>query len=367
MKKGSVLFGFIACFLIYALLRYPSAMLAASAESIQLWLTKVFPSLFPFIAACGILLRIGAAERMGFLLRPLTKPLFGLNGIAAFPFFLGILSGYPMGAKITAMLYEKKLITLDEARHILVFSNNPGPLFLVGTIGVGFFGMPFFGYALLLCSFLGAVTTGILWRFRRKTKSHLSHTYPASPSEIPLTEALSTSISDAVSTVLLIGGYLILFGALSEAMDQTGLFHFLSEILFFLSLSKESLQGLCSGILEMTNGAYLLSLAPDALRLRLTLVSFLVSFGGLSILGQTFGVLSSIPISKKDYLKGKLMNALFSSLFFWFFHPVFEQKAQKAVPVFSFFTETAFTLSFLWLLPSVFFIGVLCHAITHRK
>ena len=342
-------------------------MLTASAESIQLWLTKVFPSLFSFMAACGILLRIGAAERMGKVLRPLTKPLFGLDGIAAFPFFLGILSGYPMGAKITAQLYEKKRISLQEAQHILVFSNNPGPLFLVGTIGAGFFGMPFWGYILLFCSFLGAVTTGILWQFHGKRTPSYHHTYFPSSTEASLTEALSASVADAVNTILLVGGYLILFGAISEAMEQTGIFYFLSDLLFFLPFSTESLQGLCSGILEMTNGAYFLSQSADDLHLRLTLVSFLVSFGGLSILGQTFGVLSAVPISKKGYIKGKLCNALFSSLFFWFLYPYFEQKAQKAVPVFFAFTETAFSLSFLWLLPSLFFLGVLCHAITSKR
>ena len=367
MKKSSLVLGFCACFLIYALLRFPEAMLAASAESVQLWLTKVFPSLFPFIATCGLLLRIGAAERMGAALRPLMQPLFGLPGIAAFPFFLGILSGYPMGAKITGMLYEKKLLTLEEAQHILAFSNNPGPLFLIGTIGVAFFGVPVFGYALLLCSFLGAITTGILWRFRRKNYASMPHTYPGSVSASSITEALSASVADAVNTVLLIGGYLILFGALSEAMEQTNFFSLLSRLLFFLPLSPETLRGFCSGILEMTNGAYLLSLSPDGIRLRLALVSFLVSFGGLSILGQTLGVLANIPISKKDYFKGKLSNALFSSLLFYFLYPFFQQHAQKAVPVFSFFTETAFTLSILWILPSIFFLGVLCHALLFKR
>ena len=122
------------------------------------------------------------------------KPLFGLPGICAFPFFLGILSGYPMGAKITetgtyddgegtffhvknsfrrrykTILWlsggkhaypvsekrtsifggEEKLLTKEDARHVLVFSNNPGPLFLVGTVGAAFFHAPFWGYALLL-------------------------------------------------------------------------------------------------------------------------------------------------------------------------------------------------------------------------
>ena len=342
-------------------------MLSASADSIRLWLTRVFPSLFPFLAACGILLRTGAAEKSGKYLSPLMKPIFGLNGIAAFPFFLGMLSGYPMGAKITAELYERKQITLEEAQHILFFSNNPGPLFLLGTIGAGFFGMPQYGYLLLFSSFFGSVLTGILWRFRKKTSSPKRRTVPLFHSEASMSEILSGSVSDSLNTILLIGGFLILFAALSEGLEQTGLILLLSKGLFFLPVSAETLHGCISGILEMTNGAWLLSQSDDPLRLRLTLVSFLVSFGGCSILGQTLGVLSNVPINKKGYLKGKLLNALFSSLFFCFFYPFFEQKAQKAVPVFFLSTETAFTLSFLWLFPSLFFLGALFYAIAHRK
>ena len=177
---------------------------------------------------------------------------------------------------------------------------------------------------------------------------------------------LSASVADALRTILLIGGYLILFAVLSAAMEQAGLFSLLSSLLFFLPLSTETLRGLCSGILEMTNGAHLLSLSPDGLRLRLTLVAFLVSFGGLSILGQTFGVLAAMPISKKDYIKGKLINALFSSLSFFLLYPFFYPYAQKEVPAFFSLTETSFTLSFLWLLPSLFFLAVLCYAISRR-
>lgn len=363
MKKGSLLLGGCACFLIFALLRFPEAMLTASAEGVQLWLTKVFPSLFPFLVACGILLRIGAAQRMGQLFQPLMQPLFRLPGIAAFPFFFGFLSGYPMGAKLTAQLYEQKQLSLADAQRLLAFSNAPGPLFLIGTIGVGFFGMPIFGYLLWLSAFLGAVSTGIL--FRRKKSNHTLRSVPLPPCQ-SLTEVLSAAVADALRTILLIGGYLILFGVLSAAMEQAGLFSLLSRLLFFLPLSAETLRGFCSGILEMTNGAYLLSHSPDSLRLRLTLVAFLVSFGGLSILGQTFGVLAAVPISKKDYIKGKLCNALLSSLSFFLLYPFFRQYAQKEVPVFFSLTETSFTLSFFWLLPSLFFLSVLCYAFFRR-
>ena len=363
MKKGTLLLGGCACFLIFALLCFPEEMLAASAEGVQLWLTKVFPSLFPFLVACGILLRIGAAQRMGAALRPLMQPLFRLPGIAAFPFFFGLLSGYPMGAKLIAQLYEQRQLSLADAQQLLAFSNCPGPLFLIGTVGVGFFGMPAFGYLLWLSAFLGAVATGIL--FRRKKSVAPLPSASAFPYQ-PLTEVLSASVADALRTILLIGGYLILFAVLSAAMEQAGLFSLLARLLFFLPLSTETLRGLCSGILEMTNGAHLLSLSPDSLRLRLTLVAFLVSFGGLSILGQTFGVLAAMPISKKDYIKGKCTNALFSSLSFFLLYPFFYPYAQKEVPAFFSLTETSFTLSFLWLLPSLFFLAVLCYAIFDR-
>ena len=338
-------------------------MLDATANGINLWLTKVFPSLFPFMVACNILLLTGAAERFSFYFRPFTKILFGLEGIAAFPFFLGILSGYPMGAKITAQLYKKNNISLSEAQHILAFSNNPGPLFLIGTIGAGFFHMPVYGYLLWFCSFLGAVLTGILWRFRKKKNTSKSMSCHFSTIPVSTADVFSSSVSDAVQTILLIGGYLILFSAFSEALEQTGICCLLSKALFFLPISLDHLHGCISGLLEMTNGAYLLSPDPDTL----PLVAFLVSFGGLSILSQTFGILAAVPISKKDYLKGKILHALFSSLFVALFFPFLERNAQKAVPVFSFFTETAFTLSFLWLMPSLFCFGVICYTIIVRK
>lgn len=37
MKKGTLLLGGCACFLIFALLCFPTEMLAASAEGVQLW------------------------------------------------------------------------------------------------------------------------------------------------------------------------------------------------------------------------------------------------------------------------------------------------------------------------------------------
>lgn len=357
MKK----IGFITicvCFFMFCLLHYPDAMIAASTEGLTLWLTKVFPSLFAFMVTCSLLIQIGAAQKFGKLLAPLMRPVFHLPGSAAFPYFLGLLSGYPMGAKMTTSLYKGGLLSLDDAKHVLTFSNNPGPLFLVATIGTMFLGNPQWGYAFLLCAFLGATTTGILYgRIKKNTpKTNKSfrasaslHTNPQTTAPMPFMDALSYSIQNSMATLMQVGGYIILFCVIARACTETGVFALLRQLFSFLPVSDAFLDGFFSGILEMTNGAFLVANAPDPAPLRLVAISFLTSFGGLSILGQTLSIIEELPIKKSFYIKAKLCNGVFSSAFFLLLYPWLEKTTQKAVPAFYSLAETAFNYSFsIW-------------------
>lgn len=355
MKKN-VFFILCICFFIYCLLRYPQAMLSASADSVVLWFNQVLPSLFPFMVASGLLLRMGAAEAMGNCLRPFMKPLFGLPGIASFPFFLGLFSGYPMGAKITATLYEEKKITLTQAEHILSFCNNPGPLYLVGTIGAAFFHAPHWGYLFLFCCFFSALVTGILsrWFYPYNPREELISVKKNPPSSI--TESLPKTIADSMDTITQIGGYIILFGVAVEALQQTGILSFVGKALSFLSFSEQFFSGILGGFLEMTNGAFLLSTAPDSLPARLTASCMLVAFGGLSILCQTFGILKNVPIKKSRYIVAKICNSLFSGIFFYFLAPIFEKYVQKTVPTLALTAETGFFTSFSYVHCNLLFL-----------
>lgn len=341
------------CFIIFCLLRFPDAMILASSEGLSLWLTKVFPSLFPFMVTCSVLMQIGAAQACGRLLSPIMRPLFHLPGIAAFPYFLGVLSGYPMGAKTTAVLYQKGQLTLDDAKHILVFSNNPGPLFLIGTVGSVFLGNPVWGYALLFCTFGGATVTGILYGiFKKKSSTYASKAtaeIDTLSNTMPFLDALSFSIQNSMMTLLQIGGYLILFCVISRALSEIGLYGLLEAFLSRLPVSSAYLEGFFSGILEMTNGASLISQSGDSMRLKLSSICFLTSFGGLSILGQTLSILQEMPIKKSAYCLAKICNGGISTLFFLLFYTHFQKIAQKTVPAFHALAETAFTYSFsIW-------------------
>lgn len=301
-----------ACFLIVSLIANPEMMLQSASDAITLFLGSVFPSLFPFMVTCGIFMGTKGVAIFSKVCTPLMYPLFRLSGIASLPFVLGMLSGYPMGAKLTATLYKNNQISLAEAQHLLSFCNNAGPLFLIGTVGTAFFHSPTIGYLLLISTILGATTTGILYGICKKKSDNISLTKAVS-AHLPQTsfsELLSKTIEDSLHTVLQIGGYLIFFATLLTAI----------QCMFnpIFPNCPPVLQGILSGILEMTNGTYKLSQCTNAPEIFIYTAScMLVSFGGFSILGQTFGILKEIPIKKSHYILSKICNSLCSGCIFY--------------------------------------------------
>ena len=61
-------------------------------------------------------------------------------GEGSYAFIMGIISGYPVGAKIVNKFIEDGTCTKQEAERMLAFTNNSGPLFIIGTVGISLFG-----------------------------------------------------------------------------------------------------------------------------------------------------------------------------------------------------------------------------------
>ena len=56
----------------------------------------------------------------------------------SFPFIMGIISGYPVGAKIVCNMRSEGKLSKVEAERLLSFTNNSGPLFIIGTVVLHF-------------------------------------------------------------------------------------------------------------------------------------------------------------------------------------------------------------------------------------
>lgn len=105
------------------------------------------------------------------------RPIFNIPGEGAFALIMGIISGYPTGAKIISDFKERGICTSAECERLLSFTNNAGPLFIVGTVGSSLFYDSRIGILLLITHILACLTVGFLFRWWKCSKENNSPDY----------------------------------------------------------------------------------------------------------------------------------------------------------------------------------------------
>ena len=153
---------------------------AAAAEALSLCAGSVIPALFPFLVVSSLLLSLGLGELLSPMLAGLMEPLFRVDGVGSSALLLGLVGGYPIGAKTAADLYRGGRLSRPEAERLLAFCNNSNPVFLVSVLGSGVFGSVRVGVWLWLIHIFSALVTGILFRGggRSAGRQHPARDFP---------------------------------------------------------------------------------------------------------------------------------------------------------------------------------------------
>lgn len=284
LKKNffTILFAsFIVCLVLFS-----KSNMEAAKTGLTLWATSVVPSLFPFFIGTELLYRTNFVNILGKLFTKFMRPVFNVPGESAIALILGNLSGYPVGAKLACNLLENKQCTKIEAERIIAFTNNSGPLFIIGTVGVSMFYSKEIGLALLLCHFLASLTVGILFRNYKKEKDEFYRSFQAIKKESPtisfsnLGEILGESIKNSINLILTIGGFIVLFSVVISILNESQIFTIIANTLRSLGIPENITKALLSGMLEVTNGLKLSSsLQVKSLATNIILSSFLLGFG----------------------------------------------------------------------------------------
>ena len=68
-----------------------------------LWLNTLIPALLPFIILTDAMIKKGSIEKILHPFQKVWQLLLGVSSCGAYACLLGILCGYPMGAKITSV------------------------------------------------------------------------------------------------------------------------------------------------------------------------------------------------------------------------------------------------------------------------
>ncbi len=324
--KKPILASFCLLFIILLIL-YSNTSVKSGLEGLNLWLNIVIPSLFPFMTASYLLVKSGLVKIAGNIMEPLMRPVFNVPGSSSFAFIIGIASGYPLGAKITSRLWKDKLISTSEAERVLAFSNNCGPLFIIGSVAAGMLHNQRAGYILLTSHILAGLSVGILLNLLSRKKRN-PHTPDINKNMIirktSKGESFGTLLKDAVlssvNTLLLIGGFIILFSVIISILTQTGIIssiaYILSPLASFLGIGNELLISAISGFFEITSGTRMISgLTTIPILHKLPALSLIIGWAGLSVHSQVLGILAGTNLKMGIYIIGKFLHGAISAFY----------------------------------------------------
>jgi len=328
----------IFCILVMYIVIYPNESFASAYSGLQLWFNVVLPALLPFFICVEILIGLGIVSFLGSCFRSVMVPLFRIPGEASFVFFMSIASGYPVGAKITVSLLENKICSQVEAQRILSLCSTSGPLFIIGAVATGILGNPRLGLLLALAHYLSALSAGFIMRFWRndKTYKHTTSKFTVKPKTNPFYEMLEyrkkdgrsfgilmgDAVKGAINLTLLIGGFIVLFSVITNVLKLSGfLYHasyLICSLLHFTNLNQQAVSSFIVGFLEMTNGIKECAVSEIPTISKLMMISFMMSFGGLSVNAQVLSVIGNSSLSFGLYFVVKLFQGITAAIYTYF-------------------------------------------------
>ena len=326
--KRNILPIIFLCFTM-CLLIFSKSNLPAVKSGLTLWATSVVPSLFPFFVSTELLMHTNIVNIFGNILNKYMKPLFNVRGEGSFSFIMGIISGYPVGAKIATNFRKNDICSKEECERLLSFTNNSGPLFIIGTVGILMFGSTTIGLLLFTTHILSCISVGIIFRFWKKNSSTTSSNSIFSEKKQPVSfsnlgEVLADSITSSISTILLIGGFVVIFSSVISILKSSGILNVLSTCLSplfnFINIDTSFISPIVCGFLEITNGINSISsIACKKLSINIILTAFLLGFGGISVLLQVLSITSKTDLSIKPYIYGKILQGILASVYTYIF------------------------------------------------
>lgn len=282
----------------------PSIYAASCLNAISVWGLKVLPTLLPFFIITRII--VNTIPPKPNALDKMFNKVYHTPALSAIIYVLSIISGYPMGAKLICNAYDNKYINQDDAKRMLAFCSVSGPMFIVGTVGVGVFLSYKVGIIILISNIIASLINGLIYRGKKS---------PLSVVEIAPTEkkdVLQDSVYDALISVLMVGAFIVLSFLLIEMFKNLGVMHFVAKIIanLFKIKNTATVEAFLCGIVEITRGVIELQASGTGILTKTILGSTLIGFGGISVIMQSASFLGRLKIKTSTMVKQKFTQGL---------------------------------------------------------
>ncbi len=301
----------ILCTIAVCLIIYPKDTANGIKNGFYLLGNSLIPALFPFMVLSSYISQSNISETLSKIFNKPFRYVFKTSGYGFVPFVLGLLGGYPIGAKTVSEFFKSEKISQNDAQRLLYWCINPSPAFAVTAVGTFMLGSTQSGFLLYASCILASLTVGFFCRF-------------LSNGEIADTKQNKTdskqnifvkSVSSGSEAMFSVCGWVLTFSVLSSLCEALKLPYTLTYIIKSAG--------------EVTTGCK----NAVASELSLPVIAGILGFGGFAVICQC-AVYSSVCKTNFKYLIcSRLLNASLSTIYCSLLLKVFPQCAEVSVVI----------------------------------
>ncbi|MCM0648712.1 sporulation integral membrane protein YlbJ [Clostridium swellfunianum] len=296
--------------LIVEIVLRPKLCMDSALIGVNLFVSKVFPSLFPFLLITSLMMSYDGvhiySKLFGSILcKPLRLPIQ-----CTFSIVISIFCGYPLGAKYACELYEQGTIDNKTCQRLINIASNTSPLFAIGSVGTAMLGSSYIGYLLLLTNYISCLIMGFIIPVRSKAyKKYIPSNNDYGSKNIG--NAIKDSVESSIKTCLSIGGFVIIYSVIISIIKSNILFDIaISKLSYYIGIETNLVEGTLLGFIEMTNGCFLISNTNVNMYIKAILISFLLAFSGFSIISQVHSFTYKHDLSMRTYIFRKFIQGI---------------------------------------------------------
>lgn len=275
---------------IAGLMIYPTQTAEGIKEGLLLTANNLIPSLFPFMVISSYIVNSPVADIMAKTTNTFSEKIFKTNGYGMCAVIMGLIGGYPIGAKITADFYKSGRLSKKQAQSLLLWCVNPGPAFVIIAVGSFMYSRVKSGIILYVSIVISALITGFVVSLFTK------HTYTP---QIALTEEKNknqfvNAVNSSGQAMLSICSWVLIFSASGK---------------LFTEILPPTPATVLRALAEVTTGC---AIAAEK-SLPLPLVCGILGFGGFAVFFQITGYLHTCETDPKLFLCTRFINGALSA------------------------------------------------------
>jgi sporulation integral membrane protein YlbJ len=275
-------------------------------NGLKIWVNNMIPYLLPMSILSNILLQYNFLYRISEKLSFLSNKIFN-SKYAFIPYFISFVVGYPSGAMTVNTMASFKRIDSSEANALMVFTNNCSFQFMAGAVSFSMLGDLKLAKYIAIPHLLGALLIGIIIK---KGSISTAFTKEKKHKYISFYDAFNSSIYKSITSILSIGGVIVIFSVFSNFFDNL-----LISVSKYLPLSinlSDIIHSVLTGILEISNGCSVTASSVLPLDVKLIIINFLISFSGISVIFQTIAVANDFDFKISNYVFYRAIQGILS-------------------------------------------------------